>query len=389
MRRLQRLFLVFWIVLPWPASAAETAVRLQELPLPLPDVYASPALTATPHGPMLSWLEGPDPRSQALRYAVLDASGWSEPETVVRDRPFWLSWADPPWLTVLDDGTRVAHWPERAGDDPYDYVTRMALKPPDADWGESFLLHDDVTPVQHGLPAAIRGVDGTRHYLWLDARDEDMALYTRTLDGSGRLGPERRLDAMTCSCCRIALATLPDGELLTAYRDRTAEEVRDIRMQRYTDSTGWSESAWRSDDGWVITGCPVNGPALAVSGQRVALAWFTAADDRNRVHLVRSDDAGRRFASAGRIDAGDPVGRPSLLFDAAGHLLATWLETTSEGIRVHLAIDPGTPGAMTRDLLPAPGRFSGYPQLLAHRGEPLLFLAAETSARLFRLEFQR
>ncbi len=352
--------------------------------MPLPEAFASPALSDSPHGPILSWIEAAGSAHAALRYAVLGASGWSRPETVVRDVPFWLGWADPPWLTVLDDGTRVAHWPERVGTAPYAYVTRMALKRPGAPWESPFLLHDDTTPVQHGLSTVVRAADGVRHYLWLDARDDAWALFTRTLDPEGRLGPEQRIDAMTCSCCRLAAVPLPDGDLLTAYRDRTDDEVRDIRLQRHT-ADGWHETGWHSADGWVIAGCPVNGPALAVAGERVALAWFTAADDRNRVLLSRSVDAGRSFTAPGRLDAGDPVGQPSLLFDGPDRLLATWVEWTAAGPRLFLAIDPGTPGAVVRDLGTASGTYPGHLRLLAHDGEPLLFVASDTSARLYRL----
>ena len=33
------------------------------------------------------------------------------------------------------------------------------------------------------------------------------------------------------------------------------------------------------NDGWKIAACPVNGPAVAANGKRVALAWFTAPND--------------------------------------------------------------------------------------------------------------
>jgi hypothetical protein len=44
-------------------------------------------------------------------------------------------------------------------------------------------------------------------------------------------------------------------------------------------------------DNWKIDACPVNGPAIAATGRRVAVAWFTAANDTARVKLAFSSAA--------------------------------------------------------------------------------------------------
>ena len=88
------------------------------------------------------------------------------------------------------------------------------------------------------------------------------------------------IDARVCDCCGTAAVALADGGLLV-YRDRSVGDVRDIAIVRIRDG-GFEPPRIVHADGWVIRGCPVNGPALAMRDDRVAVLWFTAAgDERN------------------------------------------------------------------------------------------------------------
>src|SRR5690606_40682603 len=69
------------------------------------------------------------------------------------------------------------------------------------------------------------------------------------------------------------------------YRDRTVDEIRDIHVARLEDG------AWRTlpavhADNWKIAGCPVNGPAIAATGNDAVVAWFSAANDRSEERRV-------------------------------------------------------------------------------------------------------
>ena len=107
----------------------------------------------------------------------------------------------------------------------------------------------------------------------------------------------------------------------------------------------------RARDGWRIGGCPTNGPAVAATGHRVAVAWFTAADDRPRVQVAFSTDAGATFAAPLRIDGGQPVGWADAVLLDDGRALVSWLERTGEGtgeirLRVVGGDSAGTPIAV-------------------------------------------
>jgi len=103
-----------------------------------------------------------------------------------------------------------------------------------------------------------------------------MTLRTAQITASGIIEGETLLDPRVCDCCPTATVLCPDGSVLVAYRDRSEEEVRDIAVTRYKGGA-WSTPRVVHRDEWKIAGCPVNGPALAVSDSLVALAWFTMA----------------------------------------------------------------------------------------------------------------
>ena len=101
-------------------------------------------------------------------------------------------------------------------------------------------------------------------------------------------------------------------------------------MVRLVDGA-WSEPASIHADGWEISGCPVNGPAIDTEGERAVVAWFTAADDVPVVNVAFSDDAGESFGRAIRIDAGQAAGRVDVLQLGDGSALVSWVEWTDAG----------------------------------------------------------
>lgn len=148
---------------------------------------------------------------------------------------------------------------------------------------------------------------------------------------------DRVVDELACDCCQTSAVAVPGG-LLAAYRDRTAEELRDISLVRF-DGERWSPPATLHADGWTVSGCPVNGPALASSGARVAAAWFTAPGakkrmeggdpPRGRVYVSFSEDGGRTFKPPARVDGGDPEGRVDVELLPDGSATVSWLESRS------------------------------------------------------------
>jgi hypothetical protein len=68
-----------------------------------------------------------------------------------------------------------------------------------------------------------------------------------------------------------------------------------------------------------MPGCPVNGPSVAATGNRVTAAWYTAPDGVPSVHYAVSEDGGQHFGDAAPLarDAG-VLGRIAVASDARG-----------------------------------------------------------------------
>jgi hypothetical protein len=178
------------------------------------------------------------------------------------------------------------------------------------------------------------------------------------------LESDREIDADVCSCCQTAIAQTRKG-LLVAYRDHQPGEVRDISILRFSDGA-WSQPETLHRDGWVINGCPTEGPSAAARGDEVGIAWLTRANDRPRLQVKLSHDAGVTFHPPIQIDGGNPLGRPSLaLFDSTSYL-AVWLEKTTAGKAAIRLRRIGFDGRLQEPFTvaqAAAGRSTGFPKV--------------------------
>ena len=138
-----------------------------------------------------------------------------------------------------------------------------------------------------------------------------MQLRATTLSREGQLSEDVAVDLNTCSCCQTSLSKTKKGTIVAAYRDRTTEEIRDISIVRLT-SSGWEKPISVNQDGWEISGCPVNGPSISSNNGILAVVWFTGANDIPAIKVAFSDDDGREFDNPIRIDLGNPLGRVDL-----------------------------------------------------------------------------
>jgi len=199
-----------------------------------------------------------------------------------------------------------------------------------------------------------------------------MTLRATTLAASGALGADVLVDDRVCDCCPTTAVRTARG-VLVAYRDRSATEVRDISVARF-EGGAWKPGGSVHADGWQIPGCPVNGPALATSGDVVALAWFTAARDEGRALVAFSRDGGATFGAPVRVDEGMPLGRVDLELLPDGSAVVVWIES-SKGhaeVRARRVFDDGRRGAATVLASVGADRSSGHPRVV-RSGNDLIF----------------
>lgn len=309
-------------------------------PPPAASGASGSSLALSPEGvAWLTWLE-PDGDGTALRWATLDpiAQRWSPAGTIARGRNWFVNWADFPALTVGAAGRATAVWfvhnptpaaPAGPADHDHHGPGYHAQFSRTTDGGRTWTppapLTRESTTVEFVSLATL--ADGRVLAAWLDGRAKQRGgkaqqLYARVLDDPG---PDRLVDPSVCDCCQTTLTAFPDGTALLAYRGRTADEIRDIRVTRFR-SPSWDEPRGLSADEWRLNACPVNGPHLTSDGGRVAAAWFTAADNDPRVLVSFSPDAGRRFLLPLRLSETKPAGRVASVLLRDGAILVTWVD---------------------------------------------------------------
>ena len=341
---------------------------------------------------ILSWVEesGDEARLLASRF---EGSDWIPGFELGRGADWFVNWADTPGA-VAGEGSLFVH---RLVEIPAEHLaygihgSSVALDAPatSSDLGS---LHTDLTPTEHGFVSAVWSADADFFSVWLDGRATGeggaMKLMGRSLNAGG-FGPEIELDPRVCSCCPTSAVRLADGSVLAAYRGRDEREVRDIQLVRGfpNDPSSWSAPETVHRDGWVVLGCPVNGPALAAGASSVALAWYTEAvessagarrEPRVRFALDSGGD-GRRFAWPLKVDDGAPLGRAAIsVVPGTDAYLVAWLERSGAGAewRVRLVQEGLVSDSRVLARVPAT-RASGFLALSAagHRARDGVFAA--------------
>jgi hypothetical protein len=385
------------LLLTAPLVAAQTPLKPWAL---LPQAVTSPAgpdsaqpqMTVSRQGVLLSWIERVDGRA-ILRFSERTAAGWTPARDVASGADWFVNWADVPSVLRLDDGSLVAHWLQKSGPGTYAYDVRLSRSTDDGrTWAPSIVPHRDGTLTEHGFVSLFRmpGVPGTVGLVWLDGRAMkggheghgaagSMSIRFTTFDRQWKQGSEISVDTRVCECCPTAAAVTSDGPIV-AYRDRSAEEIRDIHVSRF-EHGAWTTPSPAHADRWQINACPVNGPSLSAEGRNVALAWFTGRNDEPHAFVAFSRDAGRSFGAPVRLDDEASAGRVDVEILPDGSAAVLYIEQGGGKPRLNVRrVDrTGASSAPVTITATDVGRASGYPRMARH-GDELLFAWIERAA---------
>ena len=337
----------------------------------------SPRLASGPDGQLvLSWLESDD-NGVSLRYARFDAGNWSDAATVTTSSDMFVNWADLPSVVPLNQNHLAAHWMVMSGAHSHAYdIAYSESKDGGASWSGIITPHDDGTDTEHGFVSIFPTDDGAG-LIWLDGRKmvnevtDDPVASGMTLRSNDQV-----VDELVCDCCQTDVAIASSGPV-AVYRNRSIDEIRDIFVTRRIDGE-WLPGVAVANDGWEIWGCPVNGPSIAAVGDKVAVAWFTAAEEP-LVQVAVSEDAGVSFSAPIEIVRSETLGRAAVAWLDDGDIAVSWLESDDPAfsvVNVRRVATDGTLGAVRQIANTASGL--SVPQMQRH-GNELVF--AWTEAR--------
>lgn len=372
-------------LLPAPILA-QVFSELTEIAVPVGAHAAEPALFAIADGAVvMTWTE-PQGHAFAVRTATLRDQIWTAPATVVTADDLFVNWADFPTVAAFGNGTMAVSWLRENATLAYAYDVNMAFSGDAGQtWSDPFIPHSDRSERQHGFVTLLPVGQDELMVIWLDARAYDsnsgddtfgngMQLRTTTLSSDGSMTADIPLDLRTCTCCQTSAAVTGDGTILVAYRDRTVAEIRDISVVRRQDGV-WSDPATVHADGWEISGCPVNGPAIDANDDRAVVAWFTDASGIAAVKLAFSDDFGATFGPAYQVNQGGAAGRVDVLMLPAGDALVSWVEWSSAGEALMLCRATPVAGCVGRQIvvLNRTGGSVNFPRMV--QGRDAVYLA--------------
>ena len=372
-----------------PAKASQPwTVQVQPVMAPAGSNSSLPQLTTSDRGVIVSWIEQSGKSTTTLKFAERTASGWTDPVEVSSGTDRFVSYADPPTVLRRPDGTLVANWevstnPILEGSDLHLTYSKDNGKT----WARSFLPHHDGTKGQHAFPSFFELPGNMFGLVWVDARaqaanPEDLeasySLRYAAFDASWKQTADAEIDMKVCECCSTSSVVTSDG-VITAFRDRSDKEIRDISVARLENGT-WTGGATVHDDNFETFGCPVNGPMLSARGRDAVVAWFTVKNDQGQAWAAFSNDAGRTWGTPIRLDDAGSIGRVDVELLDDGSAATTWVEFADKRGQLRLRrIEPsGMKSAAVSVAGVDGGSSSGFPRM-ARKGDELLFAWTEST----------
>jgi len=328
----------------------------------------APNLVETDGGAWMTWIEPVNKEKNiiALKCAKFESGEWGQAHTVVQGNNFFANWADFPEMGVAKDGTLFATWPQKSGRGAYSYDIAVARSDDSGStWSLMGTLNDDRVLGEHGFVSLIpEGEDCVRAF-WLDGRvmtgdghmgegGGDMQLRTAIIND--KVQKSELLDGRVCECCGTD-AALVSGMPFVVYRDRSNNEVRDIRITTPTQSPSLV-----NNDNWKIEGCPVNGPTIDAIGNDSVIAWYTSPGNISQVNVAFANNDGMQkpiqisTSMKGRVD---------VVMLSPTRAIACWIEPNGETASVMLA-DVHRDGTVNNRRTVAqvsPTRSSGFPRV--------------------------
>ena len=332
---------------------------------------------------ILSWIER-DGETTSLKFSQRESGGWSRPVTVATGDDWFINWADVPSVVRVSDRLLAAHWLQNTGPDSEGYEVRVVFSHDGGGtWSAPTTPHHDGTPTEHGFASLYPDGDGGVGVVWLDGRTrKGMALRSATFSQDGTQKSELVVVDRACECCPTAVARTSDG-VIAAFRNLGDNDVRDIFVARSIGrgATSWSAAAPVHNDDWRIDACPVNGPAVAASGQTVVVAWFNAKTDPGHVFVAFSRDGGKTFAAPTRVDDASALGRVAVALLDDDSAVVGWMEFADHRSQFRMrrvSADREMSASTVVSTRTAAGA-SGYPRLV-RAGRELMFAWTESQS---------
>ena len=354
-------------------SCSRKEVHVQEIPFFYDNSNAQPNLVSYNGSLSLSWISSKEENKASLNYSQYKEGRWIKPQVITSGSDWFVNWADFPAHAINQDLIITSHLKKSAsGTYTYDVVLNLQ-KLSGEKIRENFLLNTDGVKAEHGFVSIMANNEKGFFITWLDGRNtiekklegdhKPMTIRFAEITDKGDVIKESELDASTCDCCQTSIAITNDGPIVV-YRDRSEEEVRDIYIVKNINGT-WEKPNAVHDDGWIINGCPVNGPKVAVNSKNLAVSWFTVSNNHPLVNVSFSKNNGNSFGAPLKVNDHDAIGRVDVAFLNDEEVIVSYMEVDDIGTYLRIkkvSFDGKISEPITISKIDG-GRNTGVPQL--------------------------
>ena len=354
-------------------SCSRKEVHVQEIPFFYDNSNAQPNLVSHNGSLSLSWISSKEENKAFLNYSQYKKGRWIKPQVIASGSDWFVNWADFPAHAINQDLIITSHLKKSAsGKYTYDVVLNLQ-KLSGEKIREDFLLNTDGVKAEHGFVSIMANNKKGFFITWLDGRNtiekklegdhKPMTIRFAEITDKGDVIKESELDASTCDCCQTSIAITNDGPIVV-YRDRSEEEVRDIYIVKNINGT-WEKPNAVHDDGWIINGCPVNGPKVAVNSKNLAVSWFTVSNNHPLVNVSFSKNNGNSFGAPLKVNDHDAIGRVDVAFLNDEEVIVSYMEVDDIGTYLRIkkvSFDGKISEPITISKIDG-GRNTGVPQL--------------------------
>ena len=362
-----------YLLLLFILSCSSKDVVIQEISFLYDKSNAQPSLVSNNGNLSLTWISSDQDMNANLNFRQFVDDKWTDSKTFANGSDWFVNWADFPTHAISGDRILTSYL-KKSASGTYTYDVFLNLRDlSGVKIKEDFILNTDGFKAEHGFVSIVAKDKEGFFVTWLDGRntvEEDlegnpkpMTIRFAEITNTGDIINETELDSSVCDCCQTSITHTDKGPLVV-YRDRSEKEVRDIYMTRNVDDV-WEAPIPVYNDGWVIYGCPVNGPKVVSNSNNIAVSWFTVYDGKPRVNLSFSKSYGASFDSPIQINDNNAIGRVDVLYLNDREVLVSYMEDDNFDTYLRLkkvSIDGQVSKPITISKIDS-GRNTGVPQL--------------------------
>tara|TARA_B110000438_G_scaffold263669_1_gene275815 strand:- start:160 stop:1356 length:1197 start_codon:yes stop_codon:yes gene_type:complete len=333
MKKVNLLFCILTLI-----SCTTKEIFIEDIPLSYHNNNAQPNLVSYNGTLSLSWISSEQHNNASLHFSQLKNGKWIEPQKIADGSDWFVNWADFPAHAINEDLILTSYL-KKSDSGTYTYDVLLNLRKLTGEKiKEDFLLNTDGVKAEHGFVSIIPNKKGF-FVTWLDGRNtkekksdgehKPMTIRFAEISNNGDVINESELDAAACDCCQTSIANTSDGPIVV-YRDRSDKEVRDVYSVRNINGV-WEDPSPVHNDGWIINGCPVNGPKVASNSKNLAIAWFTASNGNPLVNVSFSKNNGASFDKPIKINDVNAIGRVDIAFLNDDEAIVSYMEVDDAG----------------------------------------------------------